>query len=86
MHMCGAEYKDMCGPARLKPAGWSAGDSAPKCETRHSINGRISENRMALCVLTSQVSPVTTSEYSNRAYSLPARPCVRGGALKSHSL
>lgn len=67
MHMCGAEHKDMCGPARLKSAGERAGDSAQNCETRRSINGRISENRMALCVLTSQESPVTTSEYSNRA-------------------
>lgn len=67
MHMCRAEYKDMCGPARLKSAGERVEDLAPKCETRRRINGHISENRMALCVLTSQESSVTTSEYSNRA-------------------
>lgn len=62
MHMCGAEYKDMCGPARLKPAGERAGDATLKCETRRSINEGISENRMALCVLTSQDPSVTISE------------------------
>lgn len=56
---CALQSTKTCGsPARLKSAGKSSGDTICKCETLRSINAGISENRMALCVFTSQDSSV----------------------------
>lgn len=65
---CAVQSTKTCGsPARLKSAGERAGDLIYKCETLCSINVGISENRVALCALTSQESSVATAEYSRRA-------------------
>lgn len=65
---CAVQSTKTCGsPARLKSAGKRAGDLIYKCETLSSINVGISENRMALCALTSQETSVATAEYSRGA-------------------
>lgn len=62
MHMCGTEHKDMWQSHQIEIS--RIASRRYKCETLSSINVGISENRMVLCVLTSQDSSVATSEYS----------------------
>lgn len=74
MHVCGTEHKDMWQSRQIEIRRTERGDFIYKCETLSSTNVGISENRTALCALTSQDSSVATAEYSRGASSLDVRP------------